>query len=476
MKRTIMQKSIQATNRKLLLGSMVWVFFWALVVFSLAYPLSSNAQSTSGTEVITGQETSPNYLPPMEDHTRSGKTKVNTGTGTSQGCKSGNFCTSGKQGPGGTYTSTFDIKDNMTIEQINRGFDLDYGMDVDSHVSNSTLVSCVGGNVMQNSDCRDIVNLTVTLFNTGIVVHKFEHELEMDFSGVRGYTFQQTIPSNEFSSLSGQFEMFGIDAGFGNKFFGPAFSNPTLTTTFNLVTFIETEVISIINNTDILDQNLPDNIDTVTDIEVEVQDSTGANIANLELEVNTELSIETQVAQIEAPTMEPPVEVAEINTEIETEMNNDGIAADQPASDSEGGTNTEVVSNEGSEPEAEGEPRTETTEPEVAEVEPEPEAAPKPKVVKKTRAKQKAARKIVKKMGDKGKYDNTNQLKTLIVMQVLGNSKQFFNAQTQLKDTPNFFDNKIIPDKSISDNNYTSYFLFGGSNQLHDALTGSQYK
>jgi hypothetical protein len=329
---------------------------------------------------------------------------------------------------------------------------------------------------MQNSDCRDIVNLTVTLFNTGIVVHKFEHELEMDFSGVRGYTFQQTIPSNEFSSLSGQFEMFGIDAGFGNKFFGPAFSNPTLTTTFNLVTFIETEVISIINNTDILDQNLLDNIDTVTDIEVEVQDSTGANIANLELEVNTELSIETQVAQIEAPTMEPPVEVAEINTEIETEMNNDGIAADQPASDSEGGTNTEVASNVGSEPEAEGEPRTETTEPEVAEVEPEPEAAPKPKVVKKTRAKQKAARKIVKKMGDKGKYDNTNQLKTLIVMQVLGNSKQFFNAQTQLKDTPNFFDNKIIPDKSISDNNYTSYFLFGGRNQLHDALTGSQYK
>ena len=34
-------------------------------------------------------------------------------------------------------------------------------------------------------------------------------------------------------------------------------------------------------------------------------------------------------------------------------------------------------------------------------------------------AKQKVANKIVKNMGDKGRYDETNQLKTLVVMQVL---------------------------------------------------------
>ena len=40
--------------------------------------------------------------------------------------------------------------------------------------------------------------------------------------------------------------MFGIDAGFPSGFFGPAFSNPTLTTTFELVTLLETEVLDIL--------------------------------------------------------------------------------------------------------------------------------------------------------------------------------------------------------------------------------------
>ena len=48
--------------------------------------------------------------------------------------------------------------------------------------------------------------------------------------------------------------------------------------------------------------------------------------------------------------------------------------------------------------------------------------------------KEKAAKKIVKKMGDKGRYDSTNQLKTLIVMQVLGDTKTFFDSQKQLND------------------------------------------
>ena len=40
-------------------------------------------------------------------------------------------------------------------------------------------------------------------------------------------------------------------------------------------------------------------------------------------------------------------------------------------------------------------------------------------------------------MGDKGRYDETNQLKTLVVMQVLGNTKTFFDTQKTLQDTEN---------------------------------------
>ena len=88
----------------------------------------------------------------------------------------------------------------------------------------------------------------------------------------------------------------------------------------------------------------------------------------------------------------------------------------------------------------------------------------------------KIASKIVKNMGDKGRYDETNQLKTLVVMQVLGNTKTFFDAQSVLQDTENFFDLTTIPDNTISDSNYAQYIMFGGSDAAHNALVDSQYK
>ena len=90
-------------------------------------------------------------------------------------------------------------------------------------------------------------------------------------------------------------------------------------------------------------------------------------------------------------------------------------------------------------------------------------------------AKQKVANKIVKNMGDKGRYDETNQLKTLVVMQVLGNTKTFFDTQKTLQDTENFFDLTTVPDGVISDSNYAQYILFGGSDATHSALVDSQY-
>ena len=197
-----------------------------LLVLSLVYPSSSNGQ-TSTTET----KVSPNYIPEMGDHTRSGSTFHNQTTATSKGCKSGNFCTGGKQGPGGTYSSTFDLEQNMTMDEINSGFTMNYGMDVDSHQSNVTVPSCVGGNTLQGNDCKDIFNLKVKLFDGTALKHSFEHTVELDFNGVQNYSFSQTIPENTYSSLTGTWNMFGIDAGFGNKFFGPAFSAPFLTTT-----------------------------------------------------------------------------------------------------------------------------------------------------------------------------------------------------------------------------------------------------
>ena len=67
--------------------------------------------------------------------------------------------------------------------------------------------------------------------------------------------------------------------------------------------------------------------------------------------------------------------------------------------------------------------------------EPDSKATEEPKSVKEPSAKEKAATKIVKEIDDEARYDETNQLKTLIVMQILGNTKSFFDTQATIQDT-----------------------------------------
>ena len=428
----------------------------------MAVTFGSHAEET---EIVTGQETSPNYIPEMEQFTRSG----GTNTGGGRGCSSGNFCTAGKQGPGGTYTSTFDLEDNMTIDQINRGFDMDYGVDVESHQSNSVLASCVGGNVMQNSDCRDIFNLTVTLLDVNNIVPQFEHEVELDFTGTRPFAFSQVIPENDFTGLRGEFELFGIDAGFPTGFFGPRFDNPFLTTTFDLVTILETEVLNIID--------LQEDIEVVEiqEIEIEVVEpqeeiQVAAEIVVEEIET-VELQIEVQ--QPVEPQAPEEIEVAvEVEQEIEAEL--EDVSEPEPereevVEESSGETEDTGEANELAQNE---EPAEETTQEEETAEEPKPET----KKVVAQKVKEKVAKKIMSKMGDKGKYDSTNQIRTLAVMGVLGNSRTFFGTQATLQDTPGFFSGAKIPDSSIPTNNAAQYLMFGGSNQSHSQLVDSQWQ
>jgi hypothetical protein len=78
-------------------------------------------------------------------------------------------------------------------------------------------------------------------------------------------------------------------------------------------------------------------------------------------------------------------------------------------------------------------------------------------------------------MGDKGRYDSTNQIRTLIVMQVLGNAKSFFSSQQALKDASQFYNTSQMPGGQITDNELGG-FMFNDANVGHDALTKMQYK
>ena len=128
------------------------------------------------------------------------------------------------------------------------------------------------------------------------------------------------------------------------------------------------------------------------------------------------------------------------------------------------------------EPEAE-ESASEASEDEGSEEDmdkPKDKAEPKKEIKK--QQKEKAAKKIVKKMGDKGKYDSINQTKTLIVMQVLGNTRTFFETQQALQDRSGFFTDLTLPDTIISDNYIAAYLLFAGSDGLMNDMVDSQWQ
>ena len=408
-------------------------------------------------EVVTGQETSSNQLPAMSEFTQSGGTSVGTGSG----CSPGEYCTAGQHGPGGTYSTTIDLEDAMSIDQINRGFDLAYGVDVDSHPSNTHVPTC-DGDTMASFDCKDIFRLTLSLFDENSALqHKFEHEVELDFSGLKNYSYSQTIPENSYTGLTGNFDLFGIDAGYPYGYYGPQFSNPSLTATYDLVTFIETEIINIIQNTDVILDN------PVQTVEVDLAPPPpDQEMEDMEAQIEQEMApppMETMAsgpASSEQANLQPPAQEeqeqqeaqAEIEQEMEVEPDHETTGSPESSSASE---------------ETQPDPESES------EADSEPDA---PKVLVKKAVKEKIAKRIMKRMGDKGRYDASNQLKTLVVMQILGNSKSFFDATTKLKDTVGFFSLATIPDATINGNNFAQYILFGGSNAKHDAMINPQYR
>ena len=301
-------------------GSMWLVLFLLALLLLLGFPSFSFSQST---EVVTGQETTPNQLPAMSAFSRDGITSLGTGSG----CSTGEYCTGGKQ-EGGTYSTTFDLQQDMTIADINRGFELDSAVDVKSHPSNVAVPVC--SNTLQSSpDCRDIFSLTIKLYNSSVLlVHEFVHEVELDFSGMRSYSFNDVVPANSYTALTGEYLLFGIDAGYPSGMFGPGFSSPSVTTTFDIVTLIETEIIDIIS--DIIETNIPVG-ETVTNMAIEVSTPGGDLVTTLEMEIAPPMEISSLDL---APA--PPTEAQMAETNIEEEIQDSVEPEPEPASRSSG--------------------------------------------------------------------------------------------------------------------------------------------
>jgi hypothetical protein len=422
--------------------------------------------------------------------------------------------TMGVSGMGTTFIQTVDIS-SLDIENGGR---TNYTIKVDKQDAQDRIYLHVTGRNGNTS----VFNGTDILSESGVASGFQEYAGGFDFAG---------------SITTLVIEIGGRDI---NLAIGPLWDDITINVLYNVVETIVNQTITTVEmwvamggstETEVIDivENIFEHNDIVVDgpgddmyFEPEF-DEPDMNVSyetvEMEMEMpNFEMDFEMDMPDMPAMEMEE-IEVVAIEFEMEMEMELEMPEMDLPEPEMEAPQpEMEEVQEEPmpepkmeepkSQPEVEevkDEPIEETTEESVEDVENEPEAEdsvqeaeadekqsedmekPKDKgetnkskddqkPVKKQEQKEKAAKKIVKKMGDKGRYDTTNQTKTLIVMQVLGDTKTFFDTQQQLQDRVDFFTDFMLPDTKIEDNNIAGYFLFVGSDGLMNQIEESQWQ
>jgi hypothetical protein len=218
----------------------------------LAFVMALLMATVQADEIVLTPTVSENLLPGIADFDRSGDATI---TGNGSGCRPGEACTGSA---GGTYSTTIDLTDEMTIEEINAGFDLEYGVTVDSHSSNASLPTCD----QTSGDCQDNFNLTLTLQDGETVVQQYDHEFVLDYAGLRDYQFEQTVVENAWSELTALIELYGQDAGYPSGLYGPQFTDPWLTAGYDAISFVQSQIM------DVIQDDMDDALDFVAEEEV----------------------------------------------------------------------------------------------------------------------------------------------------------------------------------------------------------------
>ena len=257
-----------------------------------------------------------------------------------------------------------------------------------------------------------------------------------------------------------------------DMFFEPEFDEPDMEISYEIVE-MEMEMPSFDIDLPEVEVEMPEMEVAVVEIEMEME-------MELELEMpapEPEMTEEIEVVS-EPDTMEPEVEAEPEMEDTVNEPEPEVEAEPEPVDESteEDTTEPEADAEEESEPEESVQEAEENEEQPEDMEEPEDKSEDKEPVKKPESKKEKAAKKIVKKMGDKGRYDSSNQLKTLIVMQVLGDTKTFFDSQKQLEDRLDFFTDYMIPDAQLQNNNAAQWYLFGGSDVRMDEMIMQQWQ
>ena len=316
--------------------------------------------------------------------------------------------TMGVSGMGTTF-----IINNINISdlQIDKGGEVRYSIEVEKRDAQDRIYMHITG----RNGSSTVFQGTDILSESGIASGYQSYSGSFDFSGVLN---RITV------------EVGGRDI---NLAIGPLFDDVTVNVFYNVINTIITQQITTME--EILYLNIFDTVELDFVEEVFEFNDVSMNDGEIEfvpieapVEEITVASVELEIAEIELNLPEPDIEIVEVETEveleIEMEMEEIVVVEAEPE---------EEITEEPQEEPQESEPE----QPQVPQKEEDPEETveeekpSEPKVSKK----EKAATKIVKKIDDKARYDDAAQTKTLIVMQILGNTKTFFDTQSFIQDT-----------------------------------------
>ena len=363
--------------------------------------------------------------------------------------------TMGVTGMGTTFIQTIDISD-LTID---KGGQVKYTISVDKKDSQDRIYMHITGRNGNTS----VFSGTDILSETGVTSGYQQYSGNFDFAG-------------SLNTLI--VEVGGRDI---NLAIGPLFDDVSINVLYNVVNTIVTQEITTVEmfvalNTDVSTEII-DVVETIFEFNEPIQDAPVFTLEPVN-ETVEDFSYETVEVELEVDfDMEVEMTEVEINVEPETEkptMDIQEAANEEP--DMENSTDSEPNETESDSEATEESPVEDESsdEQETVQQEEKQEPTEEPKQEVKQEQKQKAATKIVKKMGDKGRYEVNNQIKTLIVMQVLANSKSFF-VDTQLSEIQGFFTDVELPDTTISDNNIANYFMTIDSDNTFNQIVDSQY-
>jgi len=364
------------------------------------------------------------------------------------------------------YSGGFDFAGSLTtlvVEIGGRDINLAVGPLFDD-VSINVLYNVINTIVSQEITTVEMyvsLNSDVTTEIIDVVETIFEFNEPVEDAPI--FTFEPIEePMEDFTYESVEMEIeFEVD--FGMEIEMPEFDMP-ITTDMDMEMPMDIEIVNIEME---MELEIP--------MDMEMEDAPPPMVVAKMEEPEVEIDIEPQT---EKPTMDMQEPTDEEPT-METDMDsgpNEPEEIEQPDSEA---TEESTVEDESSDEQEEVQPKEveESTEEPVEETEEqkeEPKKEIKQAPKKQEEQKQKAATKIVKKMGDKGRYEANNQLKTLIVMQVLANSKDFF-VETTIPDVEGFFTNETLKDSVIEDNNLAQYYLMMSNDAKHLELENLQY-